>query len=400
MRVDSVDVLAELGAGGGIDLLNTLEATRLDEGLLGLGVLGKNLGELGSNVGEDVVGGEDEEGFEGRKVSAHLDDILEGLLGFVLKVGGALAFLHHVDGEESGGDVSLGEVLGVVGRVTADLSEGPGGGSLDVILRLVDEGVLERSNTLGDDNSHGEGVIEGRDVTEGHDTWETGISLGLADVVNGRSSATGVDDQLGKLRGLLGNLTDASGGVLAHLHIDILQAVENPGEDLSLNNDFGEVDGVLGDLSEALADVALELGVGVRDQSGQVGNGSLVNDSLRQLLGVFGDLGQGSGGDALEGELGLLDAEDKESNGASIDNGLSKVSVVLGDAGKSEGSGLLDRWVKLLEAVDEGAEGTGVDHSLGEVRGVLGDGAEHVSSSLLVESLRKAKQAVTMRFKS
>ena len=332
MRVDSVDVLAELGAGGGIDLLNTLEATRLDEGLLGLGVLGKNLGELGSNVGEDVVGGEDEEGFEGRKVSAHLDDILEGLLGFVLKVGGALAFLHHVDGEESGGDVSLGEVLGVVGRVTADLSEGPSGGSLDVILRLVDEGVLKRSNTLGDNDSHGEGVIEGRDVTEGHDAGKSGVTLGLADVVDGGGGTTRVDDELGELGGLLGDFTDAGSGVLTNLDINILEAVEDSGEDLGLNDNLGEIDGVLGDLGEALADVALELGIGVGDESGEVGDGTLVDDGLGELLGVLGDLGESGSGDSLEGELGLLDTEDKESNGTGVNNGLSEVSVVLGDA--------------------------------------------------------------------
>ena len=295
VRVNGIDVLAELAAWSSLDLLNSLETTALDEGLLGLGVLRKDLGELSSDVCEDIVGGEDEEGLQGGQVGAHLDDILEGLLRFVFEVGRALALLHHVDGEETGGDVSLGQVLGVIGRVTANLTEGPGSGGLDVVLRLVDKGILKRSDTLGDDDSHGKGVIEGRDVTEGHDSGKTGVALGLADVVNGGRSTTRVHDELGELGGLLGDLTDAGGGILSHLHIDVLQTVEDSGENLGLDDDFSEIDGVLGDLGEALAHVALKLGVGVRDEGSKVGNSTLVNDGLGELLSVLGDFGEGSG---------------------------------------------------------------------------------------------------------
>ena len=190
MRVNCVDVFAELAAWGGVDFLNALEATTLDEGLLGLGVLGKNLGELGGDVGEDIVGGKDEKRFERGQVSAHLDDVLESLLGLVLKVGGALTLLHHVHGEETSGHVSLSQVFGVVGGVTANLTKRPSGSSLDVVLGLVDKGVLEGSNTLGHNHSHGERVVESGDVTEGHDTWESGVALRLTDVVNGSSSTT------------------------------------------------------------------------------------------------------------------------------------------------------------------------------------------------------------------
>ena len=161
VRVDGIDVLAKLGTWGSVDLLNALEASGLDESLLLLGVLGKNLSKLSGDVLEDVVGGEDEEGLKRGKVGAHLDDVLEGLLGLVLEVGGALTFLHHEDSEEASGDISLSQVLGVLGRVTANLTEGPGGSSLDMVLRLVDKSILEGSNTLGDDDGHGEGVIEG-----------------------------------------------------------------------------------------------------------------------------------------------------------------------------------------------------------------------------------------------
>ena len=80
MRVDCVDVLAQLGAWSGLDLLDLLEATALDESLLCLRVLRKNLGELSSDVGENIVGGDTEEWFQRRQMSAHLDDILKGLL--------------------------------------------------------------------------------------------------------------------------------------------------------------------------------------------------------------------------------------------------------------------------------------------------------------------------------
>ena len=57
-----------------------------------------------------------------------------------------------------------------------------------------------------------------------------------------------MDDKLSELGGLLGDFTDAGSSVLAHLDIDVLKAVENTGEDLSLNNNFSKVDGVLSDL--------------------------------------------------------------------------------------------------------------------------------------------------------
>ena len=54
---------------------------------------------MGADVGEYVVGGELEEGLESGEMGAHLDDVLEGLLGLVLEVLGALR--DHVDGQES-----------------------------------------------------------------------------------------------------------------------------------------------------------------------------------------------------------------------------------------------------------------------------------------------------------
>ena len=356
MGVDLVDVFSEFAAGLGGDFLDLLESTGLNESSLGLEVEGEDLSELGADVGEDVVGGELEEGLEGGDVGAHLDDVLESLLGLILKVLGALG--KHVDGKESGGNISLSEELGVLGGVSSDLSKRPGSGGLEMVLGLVDETVLKGRDTLGDDDSHGEGIIEGGDVSEGHDTGKSGVTLGLRDVVDGSSGTSRVDDELGELGGLLSDFSDAGSGVLTDLNIDILKAVEDSGEDLSLNDNFSEVDGVLGDLGEALADVSLELGIGVGDKGSKVGDGTLVNDGLSELLGVLGNFGEGSGGNSLEGELGLLDAEDEESNGSGINDSLGKLMVVLGDAGESEGGSLLNRGVELLKAVDESVEGT------------------------------------------
>ena len=388
MLVDLLNVLAELGASWGIDSLDLLEATTLDECSLGLQVLWENLGELGAHIGEDVVWSQLEEWLEGWNVGAHLDDVLEGLLGLVLEVGGGLSLLHHVHGQEMGWHISLSQELGVVWGVSSDHTKGPGGGGLEVVLWLVDEGILEWGNSLGDNNSHGKGVIEGGDVTEGHDTWESGIALGLTDVVDSGGGSTRVDDELGKLWGLLGNLTDAGGSVLAHLDINVLETVEDPWEDLSLNDDLSKVDGVLGDLGEALAHVSLELSIWVGDEGGEVWDGASIDDSLSELLGVLGDLRESGGGDSLQGELWLLNAEDKETNGSSVNDGLSQVMVVLGDAGEGKGSSLLDGWVELLKAVDEGVKGSRVDDSLGEVWRVLGHGSKNVGGSFLVEALK------------
>jgi hypothetical protein len=175
VRVDLINVFAELASRFGLDLLDLLETTGLHKCALSFELEGKNLSELSANVGQDVVGSQLEEGFKSGNVGAHLDNVLKSLLRLVLEILAGL--LEHVDGEETGGDISLSEVLGVVGRVATDLTKGPGGSSLKMILRLVDKGVLKRSNTLADNNSHGKGIIEGRDISEGHDTGETGVAL-------------------------------------------------------------------------------------------------------------------------------------------------------------------------------------------------------------------------------
>jgi len=86
------------------------------------------------------------EGFKSGNVSAHLDNVLESLLGFILKVLGGI--LEHVDSKETCWDISLSEELAVFWGVTTNLSECPCGGSLQVVLWLIDKSVLEWGNTL------------------------------------------------------------------------------------------------------------------------------------------------------------------------------------------------------------------------------------------------------------
>ena len=99
MRVNLVDVLSKLAAWFGLYLLDLLETARLDEGSLGLEVRGKDLSELGADVGEDVVWSKLEEWLKGWQVGAHLDDVFKGFLRLVFQIFGA--FWEHVNGEKS-----------------------------------------------------------------------------------------------------------------------------------------------------------------------------------------------------------------------------------------------------------------------------------------------------------
>lgn len=86
LAVDLVDVLAELAAGLGLDLLDLLETTALHEGALRFEVGRKDFGELSADVGENVVGSQLQEGLKRGQVSAHLDNVLKGLFGLILKI--------------------------------------------------------------------------------------------------------------------------------------------------------------------------------------------------------------------------------------------------------------------------------------------------------------------------
>ena len=146
VRVDLINVLSEFASWLCLYLLDLLESTGLHKGSLGLQVLRKDLGELSTNIGQDVVWSQLKEWLKGWQVGAHLDDVLEGLLGFILEILGAL--WEHVDGEESRWNVSFGEEFGVIWTVSTNLSERPGSSSLKVIFWLINEGILEWSNTL------------------------------------------------------------------------------------------------------------------------------------------------------------------------------------------------------------------------------------------------------------
>jgi hypothetical protein len=147
--------------------------------------------------------------------------------------------------------------------VSADLSKRPSSSGLQVIFGLVQKSLLKWRDTLGDNDSHGKRVIESRNVTEGHDTRKSGISLGLRNIVNSGGGTSRVDDQFSKLGGLLGNLSNASSSILSDLRVHVLEAVENPGEDLRLNDYLSQIDGMLGNLGQTLADVTLELSIRV-----------------------------------------------------------------------------------------------------------------------------------------
>ena len=56
VSIDLVDVLPKFAAWLGLNLLALLEATTLNKGAFGLEVGRKNLSELSTNVGKDVVG--------------------------------------------------------------------------------------------------------------------------------------------------------------------------------------------------------------------------------------------------------------------------------------------------------------------------------------------------------
>ena len=141
-----VDVLAQLAAWLGFNFLNSLEPSALHKRALGFQVLGQDLGKLGADVSENVVGSERKEGFKGRDVGAHLDDVLECLFRFVLEI--LRALWEHENCKKPCWHISLCKVLGMLWRVATNLAKRPGSCSLDVILRLINQGILKRSNTL------------------------------------------------------------------------------------------------------------------------------------------------------------------------------------------------------------------------------------------------------------
>mmetsp|Transcript_3983 Transcript_3983/g.7735 ORF Transcript_3983/g.7735 Transcript_3983/m.7735 type:complete len:243 (-) Transcript_3983:394-1122(-) len=235
----------------------------------------------------------------------------------------------------------------------ADLSERPSGGRFDVVLGLGDDGVDERGDAFGDHHRQCEGLREGRYVAQGHDARQPRVAASLGHVVDHGADAARVDDELRKLGRVLGDLAYARGGVLAHVHIDVLEQVEDLREDLRLDHHLSQVDRVLGDLRQARADLPLELAVGVEDERREVSDGTAVDNRLRELRRVLADIRERRRGDPLERELWLLDAQHQQRHGARIDHGLSQLAVVPRNVAQRPRSSLLHSWIELLQTPDE-----------------------------------------------
>ena len=65
-----------------------------------------------------------------------------------------------------------------------------------MIFGFVDEGILERGNTLGDNDGESKSLGERGDVAQSHDTGETSVSAALGDVVDHCGHSTSVHDEL------------------------------------------------------------------------------------------------------------------------------------------------------------------------------------------------------------
>lgn len=174
-------------------------------------------------------------------------------------------------------------------------------------------------------------------------------------------------DQLRQFRSMLCYFSDTSSSILSDLYVHILEAVEDSGEDFSLDDHFCKIDGVLGNLGQTGADLSLELCVRMRDQSSQVWDSTIINNVLSELFGVLCDFGKSCGGDSLQSEFGLLHADDEEGDGVNIYNGLCQLVSVLSNASQGPCGRFFDRGIKVFKTVDQGIKSTGINDSLCEM---------------------------------
>mmetsp|Transcript_105911 Transcript_105911/g.236421 ORF Transcript_105911/g.236421 Transcript_105911/m.236421 type:complete len:389 (+) Transcript_105911:6-1172(+) len=337
-HVDLVDVIVQLRANLGLDLLDFLETAGLHEGSASVEVVGQHLCKLLHHVLQDV-GRRLEKGFQCGQVSALLYDALQGPLRLRLQI--LARILVQVHREQAPEHIRLGEGPRVVRGVAADLTQGPSRGRLEVVLGFVDERVLEGGDALRHHHRQGQGLGECGNVAQRHDARQTIVATGLCDVVDHGCDAARIDDKLCQVRSVAGDLADASRRILPHELVDVLEAMEDTGEDLSLYHDLRQVHGVLRDLSQARADLALEGCIVVGDVLGKERDRARVHNCLGQLRRVLADVAQRGCGDPLERELGLLEAEDQERHSPRIHNSLGELLRVPRDIAQRPCSGFL-----------------------------------------------------------
>ena len=128
-----------------------------------------------------------------------------------------------------------------------------------MVFWFVDQGIFEWLNSFSVDDTNGQSLIEGSNITKGHNSWKSGISFGVTNVINQSCFTTSIGNKLGKLRRLLGDFSDASCGVLTDERINVLKAVENSWEDFCLHNNVGKLDSMFGNLGKTRTNVSFEL---------------------------------------------------------------------------------------------------------------------------------------------
>mmetsp|Transcript_33060 Transcript_33060/g.67673 ORF Transcript_33060/g.67673 Transcript_33060/m.67673 type:complete len:251 (-) Transcript_33060:260-1012(-) len=241
----------------------------------------------------------------------------------------------------------------MVRRMTSNLTQGPSRGSLQMILRLVDQGILQGRNTLRHHHGQSQGFGERSDVSQGHDTRQAVVSTGLGDIVHHSSDTTSVDDELRQIRRVTCDFANAGGGVLPHELVNVLQAMQDTWEDLGLHNNLGQIHRMLGNLSQAAANLTLERCIVVRDVLCQEGHGTCIHHGLCQFFGVPGNVAQGPGCCFLHRGIELFQAIHQSLQGAGVDHGLRQLRRVLRHRPQHEGGGLLVEAVLLCQRVDQ-----------------------------------------------
>eukprot|EP00951_Prasinocladus_malaysianus_P001331 scaffold9096_cov25-Prasinocladus_malaysianus.AAC.1 len=121
----------------------------------------------------------------------------------------------------------------------AHLAEAPGGGAAHVVLGLLLQGPRQGHQPLAGDDGQREGLREGGDVAERHDARQPGVAVRLGDKVDERFDPSVGHHQLGELLGVLGDLADNRGGVLADELVGELEAGQDLWEDLRLDHNLG-----------------------------------------------------------------------------------------------------------------------------------------------------------------
>ena len=218
----------------------------------------------------------------------------------------------------------LSQCIGMLIGMTSNLPKCPGSSPFHQIIRNLNQGILQDSNSFSFDNRICRFLTIRSKIPESYNARQPRRIPIIIQKINDCRDTSRLDTNLGKFRTLLDNFPDNSGSSFPHPFIVIFETIQDFGEKLRPAHRLCQLCCVLSNVRQSLTHLFFQLCFMMIDLLGEVRHCSCIDDGLGEVSGVLADLVYCQGRDPLQVGIRFLKSQDQSRNTSWISNTLSQ----------------------------------------------------------------------------